>query len=851
MARKVKPSERLEKVQETEKTKMREVYDYEHGDKMRVNNPPVGMAQYDTRDEQMKAYEYDPHIDPSLQWAGKAEHTSFEIPTSSIHVHEVVKPLILVSSFLKKYSSTEYTNGQTTLWHQESDAESLKKRTEKLEFYQHDVNWTNRLIAGDSLVIMNSLLEKEGMSGQVQMIYFDPPYGIKYGSNFQPYVDQTAFKSQDKDVDLTQEPEMIKAFRDTWELGIHSYLTYIRDRLLLSRDLLSNTGSIFIQISDENLHYIRSICDEIFGAENFVSQITVKKGSVVFAKKLLNSATFFIIWYAKNKETMKYHNLYTNKDYQWFANSATSHLWAEDPKTHETIRPTPEERKNIDQFLAKHPGFKLYRLLGLNAQGNEKTEKYEFNGKFYTPPRGTQWKTSFPEGLDKLKEAGRLQAEDKALNYKMYYDDYPIITQNNLWDKIGAVNDKIYVVQTANELPSRCMLMSTDPGDLVLDITCGSGTTAYVAEKYGRRWITCDTSRVALTLAKQRLMTATFDYYELAHPEQGVGSGFIYKTAKHITLGSIANNEPAPAETLYDQPNIVKGKVRVTGPFTVEALPSPVVKPISDTYYHENTGKKQQNYIDQLYATGILGRGGNRIHFSRIEPLSGTRYLHADAETREENPRRAVICFGSDTAPLDSRVVNLALREAEKLRPSPQLIIFAAFQFDPEGAKDIEETIWPDVTLLKVQINPDLMTDDLKKKRSSDQSFFLIGQPDVEVIELGDNKYQVKVNGFDYYNVNTGIVESGPASRIAMWMLDTHYDGMTVNPKQIFFPLGGKKGGWQKLADSLRSEVDTDLLSAYSGNESLPFEIKETTQIAVKIIDDRGVESLKVFDIGD
>ena len=414
--------------------------------------------------------------------------------------------------------------------------------------------------------------------------------------------------------------------------------------------------------------------------------------------------------------------------------------------------------------------------------------------------------------------------------------------------------DKIYVVQTALKAIQRCMLMTTDPGDLVLDITCGSGTTAYVAEQWGRRWITCDTSRVAITLAKQRLMTATFDYYKLAHPEQGVGSGFIYKTVPHITLKSIANNEPPATETLYDQPEIDKTKIRVTGPFTVEALPAPVVKPLDDLGdMEEDVSAKQTDWRDQLLATGILGRGGAKLEFSRVEPLSGTKFLQAEAETKEDTPRRAVICFAGESKPLDSRMVAMALDEAEALRPAPKLIIFAAFQFDPEAAKDISETNWPGVTLLQTQMNTDLMTEDLKKKRSSDQSFWLVGQPDVELIRDGRSKtrYKVRVNGFDYYDVKKGTVESGSTSRIAMWMLDTDYDGMCIVPKQVFFPMGGKKDGWNKLAKTLRAEIDPDLIEKFAGNESLWFTVQPYSMIAVKIIDDRGIESLKVIRVGE
>lgn len=835
-----KPSEKIQKATESSSENLREVDSYTHDDKKRMNIPPVGMAQYDTAEEPMKKYEYDPHLDPSLQWAGKAERTSFEIPTSSIHIHESIKPLKIISSLLNKYRSTEYVQGQTTLWHQESPAERMKRRRETIQFYQHGVDWTNRMVAGDSLVIMNSLLEKEGMSGQVQMVYFDPPYGIKYGSNFQPFVDKRDVKDG-KDDDLSQEPEMIKAFRDTWELGIHSYMTYIRDRLLLAHELLSEIGSIFIQIGDENIHLVRTICDEIFGRNNFVSLITVRK-TLPLGSKGLAGVCDYIIWYAKDITRYKYHQLYYPKvigeDVAYSFVRFPDQTWR---------RFTKEEREN-PKLLPTNA--KIFRVNHLMSAGYTQSCFYEFqlDGKTIKPKRRS-WSTN-KEGMERLIKKGRVIVVSEEPQYVMYYDDFPIKPIHNLWGDLQGATDPVYVVQTNPEIIKRCMLMTTDPGDLVLDITCGSGTTAYVAEKYGRRWITCDTSRVALALAKQRLMTATFDYYKLAHPEQGVGSGFIYKTVPHVTLKSIAQNEPPATETLYDQPEIDKDKIRISGPFTMEALPAPVVKPIEDIGYQVTAGKKQEDWIDQLYASGILGRGGNRIQFSRIEPLAGTQFLHAEGETKEDTPQRAVICFGSETRPLDSRMVSLALNEAEEMRPAPKLIIFAAFQFDPEAAKDIDETKWPGVTLLKVQMNADLMTEDLKKKERSAQSFFLIGQPDVELIELENNRYQIKVNGFDYYNVKTGIVESGDTSRIAMWMLDTNYDGMSIEPEQIFFPISGETGGWSKLAKSLRAEINQELIEAYSGTESLPFEVKDDTQIAVKIIDDRGVESLKTIRIG-
>ncbi len=828
--------------------KMRDIEAYTHDDKKRTNNPPVGMAQHDKAEEKVKTYQFDPHLDPTLQWAGKAEGMSFDVPTSSIHIHESIKPHSIIARVMKEYSNAleGQLEGQMTFLDAETPAERMRRRRESIEFYQHGVDWTNRLIAGDSLVIMNSMLEKEGMAGQVQMVYFDPPYGIKYGSNFQPFVNKKDVKGQ-KDEDLSQEPEMIKAFRDTWELGIHSYLSYLRNRFLLARDLLADTGCIFVQINSENAHIVSCVLDEIFGVNNFVANIIFRKKSLPLGAVHLETMHDHILLYAKDKERLKFHHLYIENDVSQITSHGPYVLFPD--KTWAKI--APQEFRS-----PSHPaGSKYYRLFSLIAPSFSANSvfNYTFEGVSYPPPSNGSWVCS-KEKLDKLKDLDRLQVEGNSLSYRLFYDDFPYKKITNLWDDMVGAHDKIYVVQTSTKAIQRCMLMTTDPGDLVLDITCGSGTTAYVAEQWGRRWITCDTSRVAITLAKQRLMTATFDYYKLAHEEQGVGSGFIYKTVPHITLKSIVNNESPASETLYDQPEIDKTKVRITGPFTVEALPAPVVKPLDNIEFQDDDlGAKQTDWRDQLLATGIMGRGGSRLEFSRVEPLSGTRFLQAEAETKEETPRRAVICFAGETKPLDSRMVEMALDEAETMRPAPKLIIFAAFQFDPEAAKNIDEANWPGVTLLKAQMNTDLMTEDLKKKRSSDQSFWLVGQPDIELIRDMRSKsiFKVRVNGFDYYDVKKGTVESGSTARIAMWMLDTDYDGMCITPKQVFFPMGGKNDGWNKLAKTLKTEIDPDLVEKYAGNESLWFKAEPNTRIAVKIIDDRGIESLKVIRIGD
>jgi adenine-specific DNA-methyltransferase len=434
----------------------------------------------------------------------------------------------------------------------------------------------------------------------------------------------------------------------------------------------------------------------------------------------------------------------------------------------------------------------------------------------------------------------------------------------------------VYAVQTNTKVVSRCLLLVTDPGDIVFDPTCGSGTTAYVAEQWGRRWITCDTSRVATTLAKQRLMKAVFDYYDLAHPAEGVGSAFKYKTVPHVTLKGIANNEPPGQETLHDQPQVDRSRVRVTGPFTVEAVPAPAVRPLTDagkpqpadaSVARSGETLRQAEWRAELLKTGIRGKNNQMILFSRVEPLAGTRWLHADAESfpndrgsdsvreRKAGAGRVVVSFGPEHAPLEQRQVELAWEEARTLSPRPGILVFAAFQFDPEAAKDIDELTREKtgMTFLKAQMNPDLLTEDLKKKRASNESFWLMGQPDVEVraIAKGEHKGKltVEVHGFDYYNTKTGQIESGDTRRIALWMLDTDYDGRSLFPRQVFFPMADESGGWARLARNLKAEIDAERIEAYRGTVSLPFEPGAHKRVAVKIVDDRGIESLKIIPV--
>jgi adenine-specific DNA-methyltransferase len=473
-----------------------------------------------------KKYEFDPHMDPQLQWAGKAERTSFEVHTVSLHVHERIDPRRILDEVTKEDDSPQMSMFED---------ERKKPLREAIEFYKHNENWSNRLIAGDSLLVMNSLIEKEAMAGKVQMIYFDPPYGISYDSNFMPFTNKRDVVDG-RDEDLSSEPEMLKAFRDTWELGIHSYLSHIRDRMLISRDLLSETGSVFVQIGDENVHIVRMILDEIFGKNSFVSQISVVKTTGVMAStKRLNARLNFVLWYCKNQEKRVYHEIFENRS------SSNAQSFNQILLKNGERRSMTKEEKNGTIEIPK--GARKFRYADLLKQGPGSKYEIEHGGVQYSS--GKKWWGMPLESMQKLLKLGRVLPKGKMLYGVSFEDDFPVSRSSNLWTDTTYLGERLYVVQTATRIVERCMLMTTDPGDLVLDITCGSGTTAYVAEQWGRRWMTCDSSRIALALAKQRLMTATFDFYQLAHPAQGVDSGFKYKTVPHVTLKSIANNEPA------------------------------------------------------------------------------------------------------------------------------------------------------------------------------------------------------------------------------------------------------------------------------------------------------------------
>ena len=947
----------------TQRSNERGVEDYRHDDATRKNNPPAGIASHGRVHETPKQeYAYNPHLPPSLrfdengdadklpellakaqqgslsaeevqilaaavrhhgpwlEWAGKQETESFAVDPVALHIHEHVSAKAIVKI-------AERENVQRELF-----ADPQQEYREAVQFYQHDVDWRNRLILGDSLTVMSSLSQREDLAGKVQMIYIDPPYGIKFASNFQP----TVFKRDvpDRPADLTREREQIKAYRDTWTLGIHSYLAYLRDRLIVARELLTDSGSIFVQIGDENVHLVRSLMDEVFGLENFVAQIYFKTTSGRHATKIDRLGNY-ILWFAKDIESVKYRNLFIQK--------------------------TGNDKPKISSG-------------DLQSQGVRSTGSYtvKFEGKEYHPLSTNHWKTT-EESMYRLILANRVFATGRNIQYKRWSTDFPVVPISDVWtDVSGGASNKVYVVQTNPRIVERCLLMTTDSGDLVLDPTCGSATTAYVAENWGRRWITIDTSRVAVALARQRLLTGTFDYYKLKNESEGIGGGFINKTVPHITLGGIAQNtaldpifvrhEPilkekletlnnaltevtseirtkllsklaekerrdgkksitdadqrrwklpqeawqewevpfdtdpdwppalcdaltdyreafqakmeevndciaasSDGEELVDQPEVDKKKLRVSGPFTVEAVQPAEASldtesPIGgepeegmDTFDSDNVEGEPTNaeaYLDQMIRLlkndGVRFPNDQKMNFATLDPLEDG-ILHAEGswEGDDEN-RRVAVVFGPQHGPVTAILVEDCLPIASQ-RGYNQLV-FAGFSFDGAAQAAIQADPNPRVRIHIAHINPDVTMGDLLKETPSSQLFTVFGAPRTDIETTRNGEYIVKMEGVDIYNPVENTVSSAGGDKVAAWFLDSDYDGRTFCITQAFFP---DKKAWDKIARALKGVIDADRFEKFSGTESLPFPAGEHQRVAVKVIDPRGNEVMCVHDLGE
>lgn len=811
--------------------------------------------------------------DPELFWMHKygAEDTADKISVDirSLYRHEHIAPESLIRNF---YKLKEQDNPQLDFFSANElfgNALELDEIEKISEYYSHSDGWSNRLIQGDSLLVMTSLLEREGMAGQVQCIYIDPPYGIKYGGNWQMKLNDRTV-TDGKDEHLSGEPEQIKAYRDTWELGIHSYLSYLRDRLTVAKDLLTDSGSCFVQISDENVHLVRSLMDEVFGSENFFSFITFKK-TLPLGSSGLAGISDYIIWYAKDKNSIKYREILEPKQ----LGQGTGYTWVEE-KDGSQRKMTREERLD-PQSLPKDS--RPFFTSSLSSSGYTPTCMYDFelNGTIYKCG-AKSWRTN-KSGMQKLIAENRIIAPGSLPCFIQYHNDFPFQPLHNLWDDTHGASEVQYVVQTSIKPIQRCILMCSDPGDLVLDPTCGSGTTAFVAEQWGRRWITIDTSRIALNIAKTRLMTAAFPYYNLYDEKGGdIRQGFLYKTVPHITLGSIANDEPPATETIYDQPQEDKKKLRVAGPFTVETLQN--FEPVSPEQLDavpadaEELQQFESRIFEHLKSAGVRnGIKNEQAVFTRVDRLASA-YLHAEGfYPSKKGERKAYFHIGPKFGTISKQAVNEAVKEC-RTRGDADWLIILGFSFESTITNENVTMSAGSFEVTKARMHDDLMQDGLLKNDKKAASFVTIGEPDIKVHSIAGgtaaspsaNKIvHLEILGLDIYDPIRDVVNSRDAADIAYWMVDTDYDSNNFVVRQVFF-CGGDKGEfdkWKKGLESLaktsakrnaektlKIEIDDEAFDRVYNHHSHPVEITRKGQkIAVRVVSQFGEESTKVIEV--
>jgi adenine-specific DNA-methyltransferase len=857
----------------------------EHADK-RVNIPTGELADFVADQEKQPTavlYPRDLTLDPQLVWKGKdaqdlAEY--LEVTAVPVYIQEKIDPRAIIEDLRR--TSGNMGDIQPSLF---ADFDGLDFE-QLVDFYAHENNWSNRLILGDALLVMNSLAEKEKLRGKVQMIYVDPPYGIRFGSNWQVSTRKREV-ADGKDTDVTRQPEQIKAFRDTWELGIHSYLSYLRDRLTVARELLTESGSCFVQIGDENVHRVRSLMDEIFGDENFVSLITFTTTTTTTGRYLPGTASY-LLWYSKDADEVRFRQL--------FAEKAVGGAGA----------------TKYDQVDEAGRAYRLDNLTSPRVRA-ARTGYYpvEIDGRSVLPQAG-EWKTN-QEGMRRLLAAGRVRSSRNSLSYVRYIDDFPAYPLSNVWLDIGGIQSradpKVYVVQTSTTVIERCMQMTTDPGDLVLDPTCGSGTTAYVAEQWGRRWITIDTSRVALALARTRLMVARFPYYLLADSPEGadkeseimgqpvtaasygsdIKRGFVCRRVPHITLKSIAQNPDitdgitqaeidsaiarhAESELLVDQPYEDRRKVRVSGRFTVESLsphrvldgerPPPSVAQAVAASDGESPSF-EQTILDNLRKAGVHNTfKGEDIAFDRLDAFAGT-WVQAEGEftDAEGDIRRVAVSLGPEHGTVGPDLIKEAAKEAMR-GAGFDLLVICGFAFDPhagETAKEFApggtgfavaaaERRFGKLRILLARMNPDLaMGGDLLKKTGAANLFMVFGAPDVS-IDRRRESVVVEIRGVDVYDPTTGEVRSGSTDDIACWFIDTDYNGESFFVRHAYFT--GANDPYGQLRRVLRTDIDEDAWASVNSAVSRPFPPPSTGKMAIKVINHYGDEVMQVYEVG-
>jgi len=816
---------------------------------------------------------------PFLNWTGKAERLSFEVPTLPLFVHERLSTEAIVQT-LEGHRKRMAQDEMFSLF-----ADPQMPMSAQVNAYAHRNRWVNRMILGDSLSVMNSLARFEGMAGQVQCIYMDPPYGVKFGSNFQPFVRKPDVKNND-DADMTREPEMVQAYRDTWSLGLHSYLTYLRDRLLVAQDLLTPSGSIFVQISDDNVHHVREVMDEVFGAKNFVSLINFQTTSG-FETKTIATLGDFLLWYARDISKVWVTPLFVEQRPELGEGNAKWVLMEDGSSRGVTAAEKRGER-------ALPPGSRLYMPGDLQSQNPAKVpQPFEFHGRTWLPNQNSHWKANYPVGMQRLADANRIHVAKNSLRYRRFHSDFPFQQLGNIWTDTltGNFNDeKVYVVRTNPKVVERCLLLTTRPGELVLDPTCGSGTTAHAAEYWGRRWITIDTSRVPLTLARQRLLTATFPWHRLRDNSAGPTGGFVYARRQdkkgneiggiipHTKLENIANDEAPSEEVLVDRPE-TDGITRVSGPFVVEAvLPTP--HPLDDadpplpSLEPEPPADHVARMVEVLRRSPILSLpGGGRVTLKSIRRPARSLNLSAEA-TVDNDPaggavplgdaiqaaqkastgalplsaRPVAILFGPADGSVTARAVLEAAKEANIKNYGHLYVIGFGFTSEAQAELDAGEAVLG-LPASRVNMTIDVQMGDLLKTQRSSQIFAITGSPDVVVARLPEAadddtpRWQVRLLGLDTFDPATMQPHHMGGDDVPMWMLDTGWNGMAFKADQVFFP---RTSAWDNLRRALKSTHDDSVWEHLSGALSAPFAAEAGSEIAVKVLDDRGNELLKI-----
>jgi adenine-specific DNA-methyltransferase len=856
-----------------------------HKDK-RANIPTEELRDFVAEDEQSPQtmlYPRDPSLDPQLVWKGKDEQDAQDlaVPVVPIYIQEKIHPQALIEDLRKQWEKGggkgvgEPGGGyQLNLFADFNGIEADFSR--KVDFYSHESasqpHWSNRLILGDSLLVMTSLAEKEGLKGQVQMIYIDPPYGIKFNSNWQVSTRKRDIKDG-KAEDTTRQPEQIRAFRDTWKLGIHSYLAYLRDRLIAARELLTETGSIFVQIGDENVHLVRSLLDETFGSENFITTIIFQKTSSEDTLALPNTSDY-LLWYAKRADLVKVRPLLINKVPGGEGAKQYVHKLDLNGKVE---RLTKAELAN-PKLVPK--GWRVCRIgFPLTSQHYSKTRTvtFVFNGKEYYPGTDRQWSLDPETELPRLFELGRIYSTGRSLNGIVCLEEMPSTELGNVWTDTGTgsfTDKQIYIVQTSEKVVQRCILLATDPGDLVLDPTCGSGTTAFVAEQWGRRWISIDTSRVALALTRTRLMSSKYPYYLLKDSQEGIlkeaeltgkmppeymtendiKKGFVYKRVNHKSLSDIARGNQGEVRILFDQAYEDDNRMRVTGPFTVESLSPHRVLSTADENFDgmvtEQERKRQQDFalmiLENLRKSGVQNtRKNERIKFDTLGPHAGT-WIQAEGtySDADGSSKRVAISIGPEHGTVGPQQLKEAAKEAVQ-GIGFEVLVLCGFAFDPHVSEEAKR--YGKLTVLPTRMNPDLaMGDELLKKTGAGNLFMVFGEPDVEIRKKGD-KITVELIGVDVYDPTTGAIRSSSTDDIACWFIDSDYNGESFFVRHAYFT--GTDAPYDRLKRALRAEIDEEAWESLYSTISRPFDSPESGKIALKVINHYGDEVLKVFEV--